>query len=45
VQEFTRTFKAGFFGGEGFVLQKLTGEGDAFIKVCPPLVSSDELAV
>lgn len=23
---------AGFFGGEGFVLQRLTGEGDAFVK-------------
>ena len=23
---------AGFFGGEGFVLQRLTGQGDAFVK-------------
>lgn len=23
---------AGFFGGEGFVLQRLTGKGDAFVK-------------
>lgn len=29
--EFTKMM-AGFFGGEGFVLQRLTGQGDAFVK-------------
>lgn len=28
---FTRRFGAGFFGGEGFILQKLSGAGTAFI--------------
>lgn len=28
---FTQKFGAGFFGGEGFILQKLTGSGTAFI--------------
>jgi len=28
---FTQKLGAGFFGGEGFVLQKLTGEGNAFV--------------
>jgi len=30
--EFTKKFSAGFFGGEGFVLQALTGTGDVFVK-------------
>jgi uncharacterized protein (TIGR00266 family) len=30
--EFTKTMTGGFFGGEGFILQSLTGEGDAFVK-------------
>lgn len=30
--EFTKKFTAGFFGGEGFILQSLTGEGDVFVK-------------
>lgn len=29
--EFTKKLKAGFFGGEGFILQKLTGSGSAFV--------------
>ncbi|KAI2489899.1 hypothetical protein MHU86_24687 [Fragilaria crotonensis] len=29
---FTKNFSTGFFGGEGFVLQKLTGEGDVCCK-------------
>ncbi|MDC7125606.1 MAG: TIGR00266 family protein [Spirochaetales bacterium] len=29
--EFTKRFGAGFFGGEGFILQKLRGDGMAFI--------------
>ena len=28
---FTKRLGAGFFGGEGFILQKLSGSGDAFI--------------
>ena len=28
---FTKKFRAGFFGGEGFVLQKLSGNGTAFV--------------
>jgi len=28
-----KKFGAGFFGGEGFVLQKITGEGTAFIEI------------
>jgi uncharacterized protein (TIGR00266 family) len=30
--EFTKSFSAGFFGGQGFVLQKLSGEGDVLVK-------------
>ena len=30
--EFTKKFTTGFFGGEGFVLQGLTGSGDVFVK-------------
>jgi uncharacterized protein (TIGR00266 family) len=30
--EFTKSLKAGFFGGQGFVLQKLTGQGDVLVK-------------
>ena len=30
---FTKSFGAGFFGGEGFVLQRLSGDGLAFIHV------------
>lgn len=30
--EFTKSFGVGLFGGKGFILQKLTGTGDAFIK-------------
>jgi uncharacterized protein (AIM24 family) len=32
---------AGFFGGEGFILQKLSGEGDAFIKAGGALIERD----
>jgi len=28
---FTKKFKAGFFGGEGFILQRLVGDGMAFV--------------
>lgn len=30
--EFTKSLTAGFFGGQGFILQRLTGEGDVLIK-------------
>lgn len=30
--EFTKSLTAGFFGGQGFVLQKLSGEGDVLVK-------------
>ena len=36
--EFTKKMTAGFFGGEGFVLQALTGEGDVFIKAGGTLI-------
>lgn len=32
--KFTKTFSAGFFGGEGFILQSLVGNGDVFVKGC-----------
>ena len=30
---FTKRFSSGFFGGEGFILQKLSGAGAAFLEV------------
>lgn len=30
---FQKRFKAGFFGGEGFIMQKLTGNGTAFVEI------------
>ena len=30
---FTKKFSAGLFGGEGFILQKATGEGNLFLEV------------
>lgn len=39
--EFTENFKSGFFGGEGFVLQALTGEGDVFLKAGGTLIRRD----
>lgn len=38
---FTKKFGAGFFGGEGFILQKLEGDGMAFIHVCGTLVKKE----
>lgn len=34
-------FKAGFFGGEGFLLQKLAGRGIAFLEIDGSLVEKD----
>jgi uncharacterized protein (TIGR00266 family) len=36
--EFTRRIGAGFFGGEGFILQRLTGTSMAFIHACGTVV-------
>ena len=30
--EFTKSLTSGFFGGQGFILQKVTGEGDVLLK-------------
>jgi len=38
---FTKKLGAGFFGGEGFVLQKLTGDGMAFLHVCGTILKRD----
>jgi uncharacterized protein (TIGR00266 family) len=35
---FTKSFTSGFFGGEGFVLQRLTGDGDVFLKAGGALI-------
>jgi uncharacterized protein (TIGR00266 family) len=37
----TRKIGAGFFGGEGFILQKLTGDGLAFLHACGTLHEVD----
>ena len=39
--EFTKSFTSGFFGGEGFVLQSLTGEGDVFVKAGGTVIRRD----
>jgi uncharacterized protein (TIGR00266 family) len=39
--EFTKNIKSGFFGGEGFVLQALTGQGDVFVKAGGTLIRRD----
>ena len=39
--EFTKKFSTGFFGGEGFVLQGLTGEGDVFLKAGGTLIRKE----
>jgi len=38
---FTKSFAGGFFGGEGFVLQALTGDGDVFLKAGGTLIRRD----
>lgn len=38
---FTKSFTSGFFGGEGFVLQKLEGDGDVLIKAGGTLVTKE----
>lgn len=38
---FQKRFKAGFFGGEGFIMQKLSGSGTAFIEIDGSVVEYD----
>jgi uncharacterized protein (AIM24 family) len=38
---FTKNFASGFFGGQGFVLQKLEGDGDVLIKAGGTLVTKE----
>ena len=39
--EFTKSLTAGFFGGQGFVLQKLSGAGDVLVKGGGTIVTHD----
>lgn len=39
--EFSKNFQTGFFGGEGFVLQGLTGDGDVFVKAGGTVIRRD----
>lgn len=39
--EYTKNFGSGFFGGEGFILQGLTGQGDVFLKAGGTLIRRD----
>jgi uncharacterized protein (AIM24 family) len=39
--EFTKKLSTGFFGGEGFVLQGLTGDGDVFLKAGGTVIRHD----
>ncbi|MDP3919250.1 MAG: TIGR00266 family protein [Candidatus Omnitrophota bacterium] len=38
---FSRRLGAGFFGGEGFILQKLIGDGMAFVHACGTIVKKE----
>jgi uncharacterized protein (TIGR00266 family) len=38
---FTKKFGAGFFGGEGFILQRFRGDGLVFLHACGALVQRD----
>lgn len=38
---FTQRMGAGFFGGEGFVLQKLSGDGRAFVHACGTIIKRE----
>lgn len=38
---FTKKIGAGFFGGEGFILQKLQGDGKAFVHACGTIIRKD----
>ncbi len=39
--EFTKKLGTGFFGGQGFILQRLSGQGDVLIKAGGTLVEKD----
>uniref|UniRef100_K3XBM2 WW domain-containing protein n=1 Tax=Globisporangium ultimum (strain ATCC 200006 / CBS 805.95 / DAOM BR144) TaxID=431595 RepID=K3XBM2_GLOUD len=39
--EFAKKFGVGFFGGEGFILQRLTGSGDALVRASGALIERD----
>ncbi len=39
--EFTKRFGAGLFGGEGFILQKISGDGKAFIHACGNVIKKN----
>jgi uncharacterized protein (TIGR00266 family) len=38
---FTKKFGAGLFGGEGFILQRITGDGYAFVHACGAIIEKD----
>jgi len=38
---FTKRIGAGFFGGEGFILEKLDGDGKAFVHACGTIVKKE----
>ncbi len=38
---FNRKLGAGFFGGEGFILQKLKGDGKAFVHACGTIIERE----
>ncbi|MBQ7567476.1 TIGR00266 family protein [bacterium] len=38
---FTRSLGAGFFGGEGFIMQRFTGEGMLFVEIDGSVVTKD----
>lgn len=39
--EFTRRFSAGLFGGEGFILQRISGHGTVFLEVAGSVVERE----
>jgi uncharacterized protein (TIGR00266 family) len=39
--EFTKKFSTGFFGGQGFILQRLSGQGDVLVKAGGTLVEKE----
>jgi len=39
--EYSKNLTTGFFGGEGFILQGLTGDGDVFLKAGGTLIRRD----
>jgi uncharacterized protein (AIM24 family) len=38
---FTQKMGAGFFGGEGFVLQRMTGNGKVFVHACGTIIKKE----